>query len=61
MGVKFRIVKGMLDVDIDHGLRKFNAAAFDIIMNFRDLTEVKRCEFIVKKMFAYIACCMVWI
>ena len=51
----------MLDVDIDHGLRKFNAAAFDIIMNFRDLTEVKRCEFIVKKMFAYIACCMVWI
>ena len=31
-GVKFRIVKGMLDVDIGHKLKKLNVTAFNIIM-----------------------------
>ena len=49
LGVQFIIVKGMLDVGIDHRLRKFNAAALNIIMNSKDLTKVERCEIIVKK------------
>ena len=39
--VKFRIVQRMLDVSIDHTLRKFNAAAFNIIINSKDLTGVE--------------------
>ena len=55
LGIKFRIVKRIMDVDIDHRLRKFNAAAFNIIMNSKDLTEVVRSGLIDKKMFAPIA------
>ena len=44
-----RIVKAMLEVDIDQRLIKFNTAASNIIMNSKDLTEVLRYELIVKK------------
>ena len=62
LGVKLRIVIGMLtlDIDIDHRLRKFNAAAFNIFMNSKDLTEAERCELIVKKKSLHILC-MLWV
>ena len=44
------IVRGkMLKLDVDERIRKFNAAAFDVLLNTSDLSEIVRCELITKK------------
>ena len=47
--VKLSIAKGILDEDIDHRLRKFNTATFNIIMDSKELSEAIKSKLIVKK------------
>ena len=39
----------ILTLDVDERLRKFNAVAFDVLLNTSDLSEIVRCELITKK------------
>ena len=44
------IVRGkLLTLDVDVRIRKFNAAAFDVLLNTTDLSEILRCELITKR------------
>ena len=36
-------------MDVNDRIRKFNASAFDVLMNSADLSEVVRCQLIVTK------------
>ena len=49
--------KGLLTLDVGDRIRKFNISAYDVLLNSADLTEVVRCELIVKN--AYLYFCMV--
>ena len=39
----------MLTIDVEYRIRKFNMAAYDVLLNTSDLNEVIRYELIVKK------------
>ena len=39
----------MLTIYVEVRIRKFNMAAYDVLLNTSDLNEVIRCEVIVKK------------
>jgi hypothetical protein len=49
LGVKFKMVKHLLVIDVEDRIRKFNSSAFSVLLNTSDLSEVVRCEIIVKK------------
>ena len=49
LGVKFTMKRGRLIVDVNDRIRKFNCTAYDVLLNTNDLSEVVRCEIIVKK------------
>ena len=42
-----------LTIDIDDRIKKFDAVAYDVLLNTSDLSETIRCELVVKKMFTY--------
>ena len=39
----------MLTIDVEGRIRKFNMAAYDVLLNTSDLNEVIKCELIVTK------------
>ena len=49
LGVNLVINRKELTIDIDDKIKKFNAAAYDVLLNFSDLSETIRCELVVKK------------
>jgi hypothetical protein len=51
LGVKFMMKRNKLVVDVIRRMGKFNVAAYDILINIIDLSEVIRCEVIKKQCF----------
>lgn len=49
LGVGLVIKRGLLTMDINDRIMKFNAACYNVLLNSNDLSEVIRCELIVKK------------
>ena len=49
LGVNLVINRKELTKDIDDRIKKFNAAAYDILLNSSDLSETITCELVVKK------------
>ena len=49
IGDNLTMRKGLLILDVGDKIRKFNISAYDVLLNSADLTEVVRCELIVKK------------
>ena len=49
LGVNLVINRKKLTIDINDRIKKFNAAAYDVLLNFSDLSETIRCELVVKK------------
>ena len=49
LGVNLVINGKELTIDIDDRIKKFNAAAYDVLLNSFDHSETIRCEFVVKK------------
>ena len=50
LGVNLIVYNNILTTDVEDIIRKFNKAAYDVLLNISDLNEVIRCELIVKKM-----------
>jgi hypothetical protein len=49
LGVKLLMKRGVLVVDVGDRIKKFNSCAYDVLLNSNDLSEIVRCEIIVKK------------
>jgi hypothetical protein len=49
LGVKLLMKRDKLVVDVNERIRKFNSSAYSVLLSSNDLTEVVRCEIIVKK------------
>ena len=49
LGVNLIISRKELTIVIDDRIKKFNAAAYDVLRNSSDLSEPIRCELVVKK------------
>ena len=49
LGVNLIVCNNVLTIDVEDRIRKFNMAAYDVLLNTIDLNEVIRCELIVKK------------
>ena len=49
LGVNLVISKKELTIDIDDRIKKFNTAAYVVLLNSSDLSETIRCEHVVKK------------
>ena len=49
LGVNMIVRGKMLTLDVDERIRKFNAAAFDVLLNISDTPEIVRCALITKK------------
>ena len=49
LGVNLMMGKGLLTLDVNDRIRKFNISAYNVLLNSADLTEVVRCELIVRK------------
>ena len=49
LGINLVMCKKVLTVDIDERIKKFNGAAYNVLLNTVDLSEPIRCELIVKK------------
>ena len=49
LGVNLTMRSKMLTLGVDERIRKFNAAAFKVLLNSADLSEILRCEWITKK------------
>jgi hypothetical protein len=49
LGVNLIMRRCQLTIDIHERIRKFNIAAYDVLLHSSDLSEVVRCELIVKK------------
>ena len=43
LGVNLIVQRDLLTVDVNDRIRKFNALAYDVLMNSADLSEVVRC------------------
>ena len=43
----------VLTIDVGDRIRKFNMAAYNVLLNTNDLNEVIRCELIVKNVYLY--------
>ena len=42
-----------LTIDIDDRIKKFNAAAYDVLLNSSDLSKTIRCELVVNNVYLY--------
>ena len=49
LGVKLAMKKNILTIDVDDRIKKFNMSAYNVLINTKDLSEVLKCEIIVKK------------
>jgi hypothetical protein len=49
LGVNLIMSRGRLTLDVDERIKKFNMAAYDVLLNSNDLSETVRCELIIKK------------
>ena len=49
LGVKLVMKKIILTIDVDDKIKKFNMSAYNALINTKDLSEVLKCEIIVKK------------
>ena len=49
LGVNLTMRKGLITLDVGDRIKKINISAYDVLLNSADLTEVVRCELIVKK------------
>ena len=49
LGVNLVINRKELSIDIDDRIKKFNAAAYDVLLNSSDVSETIRCELVIKK------------
>ena len=49
LGVKRVMKKNALTIDVDDRIIKFNVAAYNVLINTKDLSEVLKCKIIVKK------------
>ena len=49
LGVNLVINRKELTIDIDDRIKKFNAAAYDVLLISSDFSDTIRCEFVVKK------------
>ena len=48
LGVNLVINRKELTIDMDDRIKKFNAAAYDVLLNSSDLSEIIRCKPVVK-------------
>ena len=53
LGVNLVISGKELTLDIDDRMKKFNAAAYDVLLNSSDLSETIRCELVVQNVYIY--------
>ena len=49
LGVNLTVCNNVLTFDVEDRIRKFNMAAYYVLLKTSDLNEVRRCELIVKK------------
>ena len=49
LGVNLIVKRGLLIVDVNDRIRKFNAWAYDVLINSADLSEVVICQLMVTK------------
>ena len=49
LGVKFAMKKNILTIDVDDRIKKFNMSVYNVLINTKDLSEVLKCEIIIKK------------
>ena len=49
LGVNLIVCNNVLTIDVKDRIRKFNMAAYDVLLNISNLNEVIRCELIVRK------------
>ena len=49
LGVKLIMKKSILTIDVDDRIKKFNMSAYSVLINTKDLSEVLKCEIIIKK------------
>ena len=56
LGVNLVINRKELTIDIDDKIKKFNAAAYDVLLNSSDLSEIIRCELVVIKCLPILLC-----
>ena len=49
LGVNLIVCNNVLTIYVEDKIRKFDMAAYDVLLNTSDLNEVIRCELIVKK------------
>ena len=64
LGVKFVVERQALVIDVKDRIRKFNSSAYSVLLNSSDLSEIVRCEIIVKKCLPVLTyglgCGLVW-
>ena len=51
LGVKFVVERQALVTDVKDRIRKFNRSAYSVLLNSSDLSEIVRCEIIVKSVY----------
>ena len=56
LGVNLVINREELTIDIDNRIKKFNTAAYDVLLNSFDLSRTIRCELGVKKCLPIMIC-----
>ena len=56
LGVNLVINRKELTIDIDDRIKKFNAAAYDVLLNSSDLSETIECELVIKKCLPILLC-----
>ena len=56
LGVNLIVRGKMLTLDVDERIKKFNATAFDVLLNTTDLSEIVRCELIIRKCLPVLMC-----
>ncbi len=49
LGIKFVMKRKILVVDVNDKIRKFNSSAYSVLVNTKGLSEIVRCEIVVKK------------
>ena len=50
-GVKFVVERQAFVIDVKDRIRKFNSSAYSVLLNSSDLSEMVRCEIIVKSVY----------
>ena len=56
LGVNLIVCNNVLTIDDEDRIRKFNMAAYDVLLNTSDLNEVIRCKIIFKQCLPVLLC-----